>query len=49
VEEELIKFFIGSRPIDEYDSFLAKLNEMGIEEMTTLKKQSYERYKAIAE
>ena len=49
VEEELIKFFIGSRPIEEYDSFLAKLDEMGIEEMTTLKKQSYERYKAIAE
>jgi putative aldouronate transport system substrate-binding protein len=49
VEEEMIKFFIGSRPIDEYDSFLTKLNEMGIEEMTTLKKQSYERYKAIAE
>jgi putative aldouronate transport system substrate-binding protein len=49
VDEELIKFFIGTRPIEEFDDFVARVNELGIEEMTTLKNQSYERYKSIAE
>lgn len=49
VDEELLKFFIGTRPIDEFDDFVARVNELGIEEMATLKNQSYDRYKAIAE
>ena len=48
-DEELLKFFIGTRPIEEYDSFIARLNEMGIEDMRTLKLQAYERYKSLAE
>jgi putative aldouronate transport system substrate-binding protein len=48
-DEELLKFFIGTRPIEEYDSFVARLNEMGIEDMRTLKNQAYERYKSLAE
>ncbi|HHX11883.1 MAG TPA: hypothetical protein GX731_03610, partial [Clostridiales bacterium] len=47
VEEELLKFFIGTRPIDEFDSFVQRVNELGIDEMTTLKNQAYDRYKAI--
>lgn len=48
VEEELIKFFIGTRPIDEFDSFVQRVKELGIDEMTTLKNQAYERYESIA-
>lgn len=49
VEEELIKFFIGTRPIDEFDSFVQRVKELGIDEMTTLKNQAYERYQSIAQ
>ena len=49
VDEELIKFFIGSRPIEEFDSFTARVKELGIDDMTVLKQQSYERYLTIAE
>ena len=49
VEEEMIKFFIGTRPIDEFDSFVKRVEELGIAEMNTLKSQAYDRYKAIAD
>lgn len=49
VDEELLKFFIGSRPMEEFDAFVARVNELGIEEMTILKSQAYDRYKSIAE
>jgi len=49
VDEELLKFFIGSRPIEEFDDFVSRVKELGIDEMTTLKKQSYDRYKSVAE
>lgn len=48
-EEEMIKFFIGTRPIDEFDNFVKRIEELGINEMATLKKQAYDRYKAIAQ
>lgn len=47
VEEELLKFFIGTKPMDEFDSFVQRVKELGIEEMTTLKGQAYDRYEAI--
>ncbi|SHO52916.1 extracellular solute-binding protein [Anaerocolumna xylanovorans] len=49
VDEELLKFFIGSRPIGEFDDFVSRVKELGIDEMTTLKKQAYDRYKSVAE
>ncbi len=49
VNEELLKFFIGTRPIEEFDDFVNRINELGINEMTTLKNQAYDRYKSIAE
>lgn len=49
VDEEILKFFIGARPMDEFDDFVARIKELGIDEMTTLKNQSYDRYKTIAQ
>lgn len=49
VDEEILKFFIGARPIEEFDDFVARIKELGIDEMTTLKNQSYDRYKTIAQ
>lgn len=48
VDEELLKFLIGSRPIDEFDNFVARVNEMGLDKMTTLKSQAYSRYTALS-
>ncbi len=48
-QEELLKFFIGTRPIEEFDAFASRINELGVEEMAALKNQAYDRYKAIAE
>jgi putative aldouronate transport system substrate-binding protein len=48
-QEELLKFFIGSRPIDEFDSFVNRINELGISEMEGIVNQAYDRYKKIAE
>lgn len=49
VEEEMLKFFIGTRPMEEFDSFVQRVKELGIDEMTTLKNQAYERYVSIAQ
>ena len=48
-QEELLKFFIGTRPIEEFDAFTSRIKELGVEEMAALKNQAYDRYKAIAE
>jgi putative aldouronate transport system substrate-binding protein len=48
-QEELLKFFIGTRPIDEFDAFVSRINELGVEEMAVLENQAYDRYKSIAE
>ena len=46
-QEELLKFFIGSRPIEEFDAFVNRVNELGIEEMSGIVNQAYGRYKTI--
>jgi putative aldouronate transport system substrate-binding protein len=48
-QEELLKFFIGSRPIGEFDAFVSRVNELGLEEMTGIVNKAYDRYKAIAQ
>jgi putative aldouronate transport system substrate-binding protein len=48
-QEELLKFFIGARPIEEFDAFVNRINELGIEEMAKIENQAYDRYKSIAE
>ncbi|MFV0343567.1 MAG: extracellular solute-binding protein [Anaerocolumna sp.] len=47
VEEELLKFLIGTKSIDEFDNFVQRVKELGIDEMTTLKSQAYDRYESI--
>ena len=48
VDEELLKFIIGSRPIEEFDSFVERIKEMGIDEAIGLENQAYERYTSIS-
>lgn len=47
VDEELIKFITGDRSMDEFDSFVNKINSMGIEEAEELQNDAYEKYKSL--
>ena len=49
VDEELLKFFIGSRPISEFDDFVSRVKQLGIDDMTQLKQQAYGRYEELAQ
>lgn len=48
VDEELLKFIIGSRPIDEFDSFADRIREMGIDTAIDLENQAYSRYSSLS-
>lgn len=45
--EELLKFVLGTRPIEEYDDFVQSLRDMGIEEIIELQQGAYNRYAQI--
>ncbi|MCR4694297.1 MAG: extracellular solute-binding protein [Pseudobutyrivibrio sp.] len=47
VDEELLKFMIGTRPIDEFDDFVSRIEEMGIADMAALKNAEYAKYAEI--
>lgn len=47
VNEEILKFLVGVKPIDQFDNFVARIQEMGIEDMLLLKNQAYDRYKIL--
>lgn len=42
--ESIVKFITGERPLDEFDSFVALIKSMGIDECTAIKQASYDRY-----
>ena len=44
--ENVSKFVLGARPMDEWDSFLDDLRSMGVDECIALKQQAYDRYMA---
>ena len=48
VDEELLKFIIGSRPIDEFDAFADRIREMGIDTAIELENQAYSRYSSLS-
>ncbi|MBO7357653.1 MAG: extracellular solute-binding protein [Lachnospiraceae bacterium] len=48
VDEELLKFIIGSRPIDDFDGFVARIQEMGIDDAIALENQAYARYTSLS-
>ncbi len=43
-DEMFTKMIIGTVSIDEFDNYVAKIKELGIEEAIALHKQAYERY-----
>lgn len=45
-DEMVQKFITGNASLDEFDSFVAKLNEMGLSEMQKVYEASYARYMA---
>lgn len=46
VEEELTKFIMGTRDINEYDDFVKTVKSMGAERCIEIKQAAYERYLA---
>lgn len=44
-EEMILKFIMGSEPIDNFDAFVAQLKRMGIERAIKIKAAAVERYK----
>ena len=48
VDEELLKFIIGSRPIDEFDAFVDRIKEMGVDTAIELENQAYGRYASLS-
>ena len=48
VDEELLKFIIGSRPIDEFDAFVDRIKEMGVDTAIELENQAYSRYTSLS-
>jgi putative aldouronate transport system substrate-binding protein len=44
VQEQVVKFIRGDRPLSEFDSFAATLRTMGIEEVIEMKQIQYERF-----
>lgn len=44
VGENLINFIIGKKPISEWDSYVAKVKSMGIDEMIKVYQDSYDRW-----
>jgi putative aldouronate transport system substrate-binding protein len=47
-DEELLKFIIGTRPIEEFDDFVTRIKDMGIDEMIALENQAYGRYTSLS-
>lgn len=44
--ENMVKFIIGDRPMDEYQSFVDELYSMGLQDLIDLKQAAYDRYAA---
>ncbi len=44
MDESISKFIVGDLSLDEFDSFTAKLKEMGIEDCIALEQTAYDRY-----
>lgn len=42
-DESIAKFITGNKPLDEFNDFVEKLKELGIEEVLEIKQQQYDR------
>lgn len=46
INEEVVKFLVGDRDFSEFDAFIAKIKEMGIEDVLAVQQAAYDRYLA---
>ena len=42
--EMILKFIVGTEPLDAFDGYLEQLKSFGMDEATELTKTAYERY-----
>ena len=47
VDEDLLKFVIGTRDIAEYDNFVKEVQDLGIQELIDIKQAAYDRYSSV--
>ena len=45
-DEMIDKFIMGAEPISNFDSFVAQLKSMGIEDIIKIKQDAYDRFQA---
>ena len=43
-DENIVKFVVGDKSLDEFDDFVATLKQMGIERCVELEQAAYDRY-----
>lgn len=44
MDENIIKFIVGDKSLDEYDAYVSTLKEMGIDQCTAIYQAAYDRY-----
>ena len=44
VTEMTLKFIIGEASLDDWDTYIANLNSMGLDDMVSIKQVAYDRY-----
>lgn len=44
MDENIVKFIVGDKPLDEFDAFVDTLVEMGIDDCTAIYQAAYDRY-----
>lgn len=44
IKESMLKFVMGTKPIDEFDSFMKQLHDFGIDECVSIRQAAYDRY-----
>jgi putative aldouronate transport system substrate-binding protein len=46
LDENIVKFIVGDKSLDEFDSFVNTLRDMGIDECIAMTQTAYDRYLA---
>ncbi len=46
MDENVVKFIVGDKSLDEYDDYVATLKQMGIEDCVAIEQAAYDRYLA---
>ena len=46
MDENVVKFVVGDKPLSEFDAYVDTLIQMGIEDCVALEQAAYDRYLA---